>query len=127
MRLYTVIAVRLMALVLLILLILFLADSSSCNALADCRDEEYNGDIHSEHEDAWVLDVNREERLVEIQTVESRVALVFRVDKDEDIRCFREGNIVAVTFGPKSQIFIRKRAREIVSIIAVDLGYGDEP
>lgn len=112
MKLSPMVAIRLISLVLLIALFFFLANSSSCDVLADCRDEEYSGDIHSEYESAWVLDIDYEQRLVHVQTVDSKVNLVFRVDKEEDIRCFRKGNPVPVTFGPISQVFIRKKARK---------------
>lgn len=50
------------------------------------------------HENAWIQFVDKEERLVQVQAVESRIVIVFRVKKKEDVARYNVGWIAPITF-----------------------------
>jgi hypothetical protein len=50
------------------------------------------------YENAWIQFIDKEERLVQIQAVESRIVIVFRVKKKEDLARYNEGWVAPVTF-----------------------------
>ncbi len=46
------------------------------------------------YEDAWVQFVDEKERLVQVQAVDSRIVIVFRLKKREDLARFPEGSSI---------------------------------
>jgi hypothetical protein len=122
MGIYLLSLARLVLLSLVAIIIVYtVVNSESCNR-PDCRDEDFVGVVHREYENAWVMDIDQEERLVHVQTIETKLNLVFQIDEDEDLRCFRMGHIVPVTFA-NGPVYIRKRAREILIIQATRTGF----
>ena len=50
------------------------------------------------YEDSWIQGKDAKERLVQVQTVESKISIVFRVKKRKDTERFSIGSIAPVTF-----------------------------
>lgn len=55
------------------------------------------------YENAWIQFVDRRERLVQVQTIESRIVIVFETKKG-DIAKYREGWVTPVTFRCKNNL-----------------------
>ena len=50
------------------------------------------------YEDAWIQFIDEKERLVQVQAVGSKIVIVFRLKKREDLARFNKGWIVPITF-----------------------------
>lgn len=49
------------------------------------------------YEDAWIQFIDEEERLVQVQAVESRIVIVFRLKRRQDLARYHEGYITPIT------------------------------
>ena len=55
-------------------------------------------DFHAAgYEDAWIQFIDEKERLVQVQAVDSRIVIVFRLKKREDLARYHEGHISPLT------------------------------
>lgn len=66
--------------------------------LADPQQEVTSNFHDIGYENAWIQFKDAKERLVQVQTMESKIAIVFRVKKREDMKRYNEGWIAPVTF-----------------------------
>ena len=49
------------------------------------------------YEEAWIQFIDEKERLVQVQAVDSRIVIVFRLKKKEDLARYPEGHITPIT------------------------------